>query len=337
MKKIAQLLLLAFGLCSATAYASVNLESYMGGDGVMAKADAKDVLSAVFLHNINQLDNVDTEVAKLVRMSDINIAFIYVGRLEDHFSTEIYTLILDKRWNVVDGALLGYQGDPILMEIAAPQNDVAYRTDDTQTYKINGDTIKVMRTYQFNSTATGGDYFIKEGTVYNNLLIRKDGKLVPLPVEATAILTEGDANYLSESHKQPTKTTTKGEFDGYGMNMMRISQTPISATLDMARLNKDAASVKNARKNSNDKRVHIKAALSAQWIINTGLREGDDFLTWIAQHPEEEHFTPLLLETLRESGMGEAEWLQQKVKALKDKKARKWWQTWMTDNQVNPD
>lgn len=336
MKQILNLLLLALLLAWTPGHAAVNIEKYMGGDGVVDKADAKEMLSSVFLHNINQLDNVDTEVAKLVKLTSFNIAFIYVGRLED-FSTEIYTLILDKQWNVIDGALLGYLGDPILMEIAAPQNDVAYRTDDTQTYKLNGDTIKVMRTYQFYSTAKGGDYFTKDGTVYSNLLIRQDGKLVPLPVEATAILTEGDANYLSESHKLPTKTLTKGEFDGYGMNMMRISQTPISATLNMERLNKDAASVKNARKNSEDKRVHTKAALAAQWIINTGLREGDDFLTWIAQHPKEEHFTPLLLETLRESGMGEAEWLQQKVKALKDKKARKWWQTWMTENQVNLD
>ncbi len=334
MKKIAQLLLLAFGLCSATTYASVNLESYMGGDGVMDKADAKQVLGPVYLHHIDQLDKVDTEVAKLVKLSDKNIAIVYVGRLEDNYSTEIYTLILDKQWNFVDGALLGYEGDPVLMEIAAPQNDVAYRTDDTQTYKIHGDTIKVMRTYQFCSTAKGGDYFIKEGTVVSSLLIRKDGQLSPLPVEATAVMTEGDANYLSEQHKEPTKTTTKGEFDGYGMNMMRISQTPVSMKLDMAKLNKDAASVKNARKNSSDKRVHIKAALSARWIVNTGLREGGDFLTWIAQHPQEENFTPLLLEALRDSGMGEAEWLQQQVDALKDKKARKWWQTWMTENQA---
>ena len=171
--------------------------------------------------------------------------------------------------------------------------------------------------------------------LYTNLLVRKDGILVPLNVEATATLTEGDANYLSQDHKLPTKTETKGEFDGYGMNMMRISQTPISQKLNMERLNKDAASVKNARKNSTDKRVLRKATLSARWIVNTGLRDGNDFLTWIAQHPDDEQFTPLLQETLRESGMGETEWLQQKVKALKDKKARKWWQQWMQQNGIN--
>lgn len=315
--------------------AQVNVERYMGGDGVVATADAKLMLGKVFLHNINQLDGVATEVAQLVKSSNINIAYVYVGRLEDHFDTEIYTLVFDPQWNLIDGALLGYSGDPVMMEIISPQGDMEYRTDDTQTYQTRGDTIKTVRTYQFFSTSKGGRYFHKEGTVYTNLLVRKDGILVPLNVEATATLTEGDANYLSQDHKLPTKTETKGEFDGYGMNMMRISQTPISQKLNMERLNKDAASVKNARKNSTDKRVLRKATLSARWIVNTGLRDGNDFLTWIAQHPDDEQFTPLLQETLRESGMGETEWLQQKVKALKDKKARKWWQQWMQQNGIN--
>ncbi len=333
MKKIASLLLLLAGMLALPAHAVVNVENYMGGDGVVKTSDAKELLSKVFLHNLSQLDKVNVEIAKLQKRTNVNIAFIYVGRLEDEFDTEIYVLTLDQDWNVLDGALLGYAGDPVLMEIADARNEMVYKTDDTQNYQLRGDTIKTQRTYTFGSTSLGGRYFRKEGKVYNNMLIRKDGMLVPLNVEATAILTEGDSNYLSEDHQLPKKSETKGEFDGYGMNLMRISQTPFTNKLNMEKLNGDAVSVKKAREFSNgDKRVLMKAALASRWIVNTGLRSSDEFLTWIAENPKEEAFTSLVLESIRESGMGELVWLQQRVNALKSKKARKWWQKWMKEN-----
>ncbi|MBQ7691224.1 MAG: hypothetical protein IJT30_08575 [Muribaculaceae bacterium] len=329
------LLLAVMCLTAIPSHAGVNVERYMGGDGVVPTADAKALLGEVLLHNPSVLDGVTVEVAKLQKRGNVNIAFVYVGRLEDHFDTEIYLLVLDPVWNFVDGALLGYSGDPLLMEILSPQEGIAYQTDDTQTYQTRGDTIKVKRTYTYGPTERGGiNYFHDEGSVYNNLLLRKDGKLVTLPIEATAIHTEGDADYLSRTHKIPTKTEIKGNFDGYGMSMMQISQLPVSQAPDMNQLNKDALSVKNARKNTTDIRALRKTVLSGRWIINTGLRNGNDFLTWIAQNPKKEQFTPLLLDAIRQSGMGEAEWLSQKVKTLKDTKARNWWQQWMKENGV---
>ena len=338
MKHLFNYLTLAFLVVSffmpTNGHAAVNLESYMGGDGTIPTSAAKEILANVFMHNIDQLNTVSVEVSRMQKRDNMNIAFAYVGRLNDFFNTEIYALIFDLNWNVIDGAMLGVEGDTQALTIVTPHDEMVYKPEIDLGYILRGDTIKTKRTYEFYSTMKGGRTIHKQGTIYNNLLIRQDGKLVMLPAQAEAVETVGDANYLSKDHKQPVTRNAQGEFNGYGMNMIRVSQIPTSSAIPMEEWNNHAVMASEILKKETDKRETFKAQFFGKWITNAGIRNGNEFLVWIAQNADTERITPFMLTTINESGMGEAQWLQQRVKALKNKKARKWWQKWMKNNGI---
>ncbi|MBO4871614.1 MAG: hypothetical protein J5565_06505 [Muribaculaceae bacterium] len=338
MKRLVNYLALAFLVVSfympANGRAAVNLESYMGGDGTIPTSAAKEILANVFMHNIDQLNTVSVEVSRMQKRDNMNIAFVYVGRLEDFFNTEIYALIFDTKWNVIDGAMLGVEGDTQALTIVTPHDEMVYQPNIDLGYILRGDTIKTQRTYEYYSTLRGGRTINKRGTIYNNLLIRQDGKLVMLPAQTEARETIGDANYLSKDHKQPVTHNTEGEFNGYGMNMIRISQIPVSSAIPMEEWNNLAAMASEILQKETDKRETFKAQFCSKWLTNAGLRNGNEFLVWISQNADIEKITPFILNTINQSGMGEAQWLQQRVKALKNKKTRKWWQKWMKNNNI---
>ena len=70
----------------------------------------------------------------------------------------------------------------------------------------------------------------------------------------------------------------------------------------------------------------------ARWSFNQGMRHSNDFLTWIAQNPKSENFTHFIEACASDDSTGEMQWLNNKVKVLNDKKARKWWQKWIKEN-----
>lgn len=116
--------------------------------------------------------------------------------------------------------------------------------------------------------------------------------------------------------------TVKGEYDGYGMNVLMMMQTPVSA-FDMTRVNNMAmwADKVNARPNSTD---DYNVAMVAMWGSALCLRHADVSLPWLAANPDQDLMANCLV-NLAEEDATIGSWLTQCVKALKDKKARKWW------------
>ena len=314
--------------------AAVNVETYMKGNGIIPSNQAKELLNGVLLHNPSLLDNTKVEVANLRKRQDVNIAFIYVGR-QEAMSTEIYAVTLDPQWNVIDGALLGTDGDARLLAIPSQNQEYIYKPNMDIEYMLRGDSIIVTRTYVFASTALGGNYFRKNGTIYNRFLIRKDGKLVQSQYDAIADLTEGDANYLSENHRPETTSKAVGEFFGLGMQILNMEQTPSSIPLNAKAINDFAAEMRNVAKQNGRKTGNVEnecVSEFARGVTNISLRDGKEILSWIPRNEKNESISPFIHTTLRESGMMETEWFIEKIKTLKDKKARKWWQKWLKEN-----
>lgn len=320
-------------LTPAHSHAAVNLQLYTGTDAVIPTAQAKEVLAGIFMHNPDQLERVQVELSNVRMRRDMNVAFLYVGRQEDFFDTEIYVITLDPMWNVIDGAMLGYDGDAKYLTLEDPRHQTEYIPSFDIDYTLAGDTISAKRSYTYSSTSRGGKYFSKKGTVTNPFLIRKDGKIVAMQAKATAIQTQGDANYLSRDHKPATTSTTRGEYYLIGMDVMNVAQTPASALEKPEALNELARQMNNIIGSYSDNAIEniqtSTVAEFARWSTNYILRQGNETLTWIARNPDQQLLSQFILTTLQQSGMGETQWLAAKVKALKDKKARKWWQNWL--------
>ena len=72
----------------------------------------------------------------------------------------------------------------------------------------------------------------------------------------------------------------------------------------------------------------------AKWSFNLGMRNGEDFLTWISQNPDTETLTYFIQAVIGENENKELEWLTEKINNLQDDNARNWWQKWMKENIV---
>ncbi|MBO7608785.1 MAG: hypothetical protein J6S96_01090 [Muribaculaceae bacterium] len=334
MKYLSRALVAIILMCliaPAKTNAAVNLETYVNGDGLIPASQARELLTDVLLHNPSVLDKVKVEVANLRKRPDMNIAFVYFGRLESNINTEIYAITLDPQWNVIDGVLLGYDGDAQLLKIPFDNQDLTYIPSSDIKYTLRGDSIIVTRNYEFASTTDGGNNFHKEGAILNRFLIRKDGKIAQLQLDAIANMTEGDNVRPRESRQPKTHSKTAGEFFGLGMNVLNLEQTPCKTKLNPESINNLAREMKNVAKENGRKTGNVQndcVAEFAQCVTNIGLRDGQDLLSWVARNEGKENISEFVLRCLKQSGMDETEWFTAKLKTLKDKKARKWWKKW---------
>lgn len=314
--------------------AAVNIETYINGDGVIPVKEAKELLSDILLHNTSILDRVQVEVSNIRKRPDMNIAFLYVGRLDNIINTEVYAITLNTNWDVIDGAMIGYDGDARLLEIPSQNQEYIYKPDMDIKYTLRGDSIIVTRTYEFASTARGGNYFHKNGTILNRFLIRKDGKIVQSQFDATADMTEGYTNHQNENYNPQKHSKVVGEFFGLGMRVLNLEQTPRSTTLNAESINTFAEEMKKVAKQNGRKTGNVENECVSDFtrgITNICLRDGKEVLSWIARNEGKESISPFILTGIKESGLDETEWLVSKVKSLKDKKARKWWQNWIKE------
>ena len=335
-------------LLSLTSSAAINLAALAPDDKPLSKSQATELLSTIYLHNTSLLANAevkifDVQTSERFTSSGTFIRTILLCSVEHkNLPTEYYAVTFSGN-NIVDGALLGHNGDAKILEIKVPKDELIYKSNPEINFEFSGDTIKALRKYRFYTTARGGNWFNKDGTICNPFVVSSSGKIKQLTPTATAIRRDGDANYLSKNHKMATTTETDGEFFPLGMHVLTMAQTPISEQLDVEKLNNEAGEMmriadqyKGIYKDKGEDPPENPETMSvmefAKWSFNQGMRHNNDFLTWIAKNPKKEQFTRFIYAYASEDENNEIEWLKENVKNLKDKKVRKWWEKWIKEN-----
>ena len=336
--------LLLSALCAVllpfTCLGVINPSSLTMSESPLSNSVATELLGKVFMHHPSLLSNaevkiIDTQSSERFTSKGNSIRTIVICSVKHSKLIEYYAITFNGN-NIADGTFLGHYGDSEILTIKYPRDELVYKPSHEISFDFNGDTIKVLRTYNFFSTARGGKWFHKKGTICNPFVVSSGGTITKLAPKATAIREDGDANYLSKNHQLPTRSKDNGEFFPIGMNVLTWAQTPASCQLDVNKLNETAVGMmKIVNKYGEDAPMTpetISAMEFAKWSFNLGMCHSNEFLTWIAKNPEQEQFTHFIQSVSSYNKNNELNWLKENVKKLKDKKARKWWEKWIKDN-----
>lgn len=326
--------------------AEINVSSLNTSEEPVGNEVATTLLGVTYMHHQSLLSNAVVKIfagqarESWYRTSDgkcsnDNITILLCSVEHKNLPTEYYVVTF-KGNNFVDGTLLGHNGDAKILEIKVPRDELIYKSEPVINFDFKNDTIKALRNYQFFTTARGGNWFIKEGTICNPFVVDINGKIKRISPTATAIREDGDANYLSENHKQPTRSQTSGEYYPLGMHVLALAQTPVSHAIAIDSLNMEANEMMKIINSYDEDAPKTPETLSimefSKWIFNLGMRHSEEFLTWIAKKEEQEHFTYFFEAVASENENNELIWLKENVKKIKDKKVRKWWENWIKEN-----
>lgn len=320
----------------------VSLSNLVPGENPVSNEVAKALLSKAYMHHPSLLSNaevkiIDSQTSERFTSKGNSIRTILICSVKNIKLIEYYAITFSGN-NIADGTFLGHYGDSEILTIKVPRDEMIYKPSHEISFDFNGDTIKALRTYNFFTTALGGKWFRKKGTICNPFVVSSGGTITKLAPKATAIREDGDANYLSENHKQPTFSTDNGEFFPIGMNVLSWAQTPASCQLDVNKLNETAAHMMNIVKRYGEDAPMTPETISvmefAKWSFNLGMCHSNEFLTWIANNPNQEQFTHFIQSIASKNNNNELNWLKENINKLKDKKVRKWWQKWMKENKL---
>lgn len=318
----------------------VSLSNLVPSEDPVSNEVAKALLSKAYMHHTSLLSNaevkiIDSQTSERFTSKSNSIRTILICSVKHSKLLEYYAITFSGN-NMADGTFLGHYGDSEILTIKIPRDEMIYKPSHEISFDFNGDTIKVFRTYNFFTTARGGKWFNKYGTICNPFVVSSGGTITKLTPKATAIREDGDANYLSKNHKPPTRSKDNGEYFPIGMNVLSWAQTPASSQLDVNTLNETAVGMMNIVNKYGEDAPMTPETLSvmefAKWSFNLGMRHSNEFLTWLANNPKQEQFTHFIQSVASENNNNELNWLKENVKKLKDKKARKWWDKWIKDN-----
>ncbi len=315
--------------------AAINLMSLVRKAGPIDGHIASNLLSHCYMHNPMLLKQAAVNVDEIKQING-NTVFLCSIKHES-LPTEYYIATIGNRHGlVVDGAMVGHNGDSQILAIEHPNGEMRYEPEADLKFDFNSDTIKVLRTYDFFSTARGGKTFEKHGTICKPFVINAEGKIEALKATATAIERTGDANYLSKNRKPTTTRNTSGEFFPLGMDVLNIAHQPANSNIDMNSLNNLAATmmkiIEQQGENAKENAETLSVVEFASYSFNLGMLHSNDYLTWIARNPKIEKLTYFVNVCASTDECGERQWLNDKIDNLKDKKARKWWQNWIKKN-----
>ncbi|MBP5689093.1 MAG: hypothetical protein J6X22_10715, partial [Muribaculaceae bacterium] len=317
-----------------TSFGQVNLSDLEPNEDPVSNDIATALLSKIYMHHPSLLSKTDVwltsayELERLAKQKDgtsvstITKAMLCMAR-NKMLPTEYYLVTIQDN-KVIDGAMIGFNGDADLLKMKFANDEIVYKPELDIDCEFKGDTVKAIREYRFFSTARGGAWFNKEGTIYNSFVVTKDGTINQLPATATAVREDGDANYLSENRKPTTYRTTSGEFYPLGMKVLAMAQSPICQPLNMDELNNDAADMMKIVEEYNEDEddpedpTTLCAVEYAKWSFNLGMRHSEEFLTWIANNPYNEHLSFFIEAVLSENENNELEWLTEKINNLFD-------------------
>ncbi len=331
---------------SFTCSGVINPSSIALSEKPLSNAVTTELLGKVYMHHKSLLSNAEVKVfdfqtsERFTSEGNIMRTILLCSVKHEKLPTEYYAVTFNGS-NITDGTLLGHDGDSEILKLKFPHDEMIYKPNPSINFEFKGDTIKVLRTYRFFSTARGGRWFEKEGTICNPFVVSSGGTIYQLSPTATAVREDGDANYLSEDHKQPTFSNTDGEFFPIGMNVLTMAQTPANNTPAPKELNKEANKIakiveqyKEEYKGKGDppKNPETLSVIEfAKWSFNVGMRNSKEFLTWVAKNPKED-LSKFFIIIAGQNESNELLWLKDNVKNLKDKKARKWWEKWIKEN-----
>lgn len=333
-------------LLSFTSLGGINPSTLAFSDKPLSSTEATELLDKIYMHHQSLLNNSEVKVFDLQtserftsKGSSIRTILLCSVKNEK-LPTEYYAVTFDGK-EIADGAMLGHDGDSEILKLIFPHDEMVYQPSPNISFEFSGDTIKVLRTYNFFTTAKGGNWFYKEGTICNPFVVSSSGKIEQLHPTTSAIRTDGDANYLSKDHKQPTRSMTEGEYFPIGMSVLTMAQTPASNSTTPKELNKEANKIAKIveqykqYKEKGDDPPENPETLSviefAVWSFNLGMRNSTEFLTWVAKNPKED-LSKFFIVVASQNDSNELQWLKDNVKKLKDKKARKWWEKWIKNN-----
>ena len=330
-------------LLSLKCSAAINLSTIAPGGDALSSSVATELLGKVYMHHKSLLSNAevtvfDAQTSERFTSSGNTMRTILLCSVKhENLPTEYYAVTF-KGNEIADGTLLGHYGDAMILQLKIPRDELVYQPSPTINFEFSGDTIKALRTYSFFTTARGGRWFQKDGTIYNCFVVSSDGTINQVEPLATAIRTDGDANYLSKDHRLPTKSQEEGEYFPIGMTVLYWAQKPASYTLNTAELNNTASGMMSIVEQYDEDAPMTPETQSvmefAKWSFNLGMRHSSEFLTWVANNPEQEQFSHFLQAVATENENNELNWLKENVNALKDKKARKWWEKWIKTNII---
>ena len=324
---------------------AINPSSLFPGDNPVSNAVATELIGKVYLHHQSLLNNsevkiVDAQTSERFTSSGNLLRTILICSVKNEKLPNEYYAITFNGNNIVDGVMLGHNGDSKILTIKIPRDEMIYKPSPEISFDFNGDTIKVFRTYSFFTTAKGGDWFQKEGTICNPFVVSSGGTIYQLTPTATAIRVDGDANYLSENRKPTVTTRTSGEFYPLGMNVLIMEQTPANKPLNIMKLNDQASEMMRIADQYKEKYKGedppenpetLSVIEFAKWSFNLGMRNSAECLSWVAKNPKED-LSKFLTVVASQNDSDELQWLKDNVKNLKDKKARKWWEKWIKEN-----
>lgn len=333
-------------LLPLTCFGQVMLSSLEPNEDPVSSEVAEALLSKTYMHNPSLLSSTKVwltsafEIERRAKLNDgscvstITTAMVCMARNEK-LPTEYYLVTVQGN-KVIDGALLGYNGDATILEMRFPNDEIRYKPNLKIDFEFVGDTVKATREYRFFSTARGGAWFNKQGTIFNPFVVTKDGTIKQVPPTAIAMREDGDANYLSEDRRPTTYSTTTGEFYPLGMKVLMMSQTPACQLLNMEELNKVAGEMMAIAAEVGDDDSETPTTFSvvefAKWSFNLGMRHSEEFLTWIANNKDIENFSLFINAVVSENASKELEWITENVKNLKDDDVRKLWENVLRDN-----
>lgn len=336
--------LLLSALCAVllpiACWGAINPSSLTMSESPLSNSVATELLGKVFMHHPSLLSNaevkiIDSQTSERFTSKSSSIRTILICSVKHSKLIEYYAITFNGN-NIADGTFLGHYGDSEILTIKYPRDELIYKPSHEISFDFKGDTIKVLRTYDFFTTALGGKWFHKNGTICNPFVVSSGGTIKQLTPIATAIREDGDANYLSEDHKQPTRSKTEGEYFPLGMKVLTCAQAPASCQLDANELNKTAVGMMNIINKYDEEVPESPETLSvmefANYCFNLGMRHSNEFLAWIANNPKTEQFTHFIQAVASENENNELEWLKDNIKNLKDKKVRKWWEKWIKEN-----
>lgn len=341
--------ILLFTLCAIwlpiTCWGQASLSSLEPSEDPVSQEVAKALLSKAWMHHTSLLEGSKVwltaafEIDRTTKKKDgthagaVTTAMVCMARHKS-LPTEYYLVTVQDN-KVVDGAMVGHNGDASLLEMKFHNDEIRYKPDMKIDFEFIRDTVKVKREYRFFSTARGGAWFNKDGTIYNPFVIAKDGTIKQATPIATAMREDGDANYLSENRKPTTYSTATGEFYPLGMKVLQMSQAPACQPLNMEMLNQQAGAMLRIMEECGEDAPESPTTLSviefAKWSFNLGMRHSDEFLTWIANNRDTEKFSLFIDAVVSENENKELEWITENVKKLKDGNVRKLWENVLND------
>ena len=337
MKKFSILCLLVI-IAAVVAQAKPGI-CYVNGVEMLEKGktlegkEKASFLQGVVYATPEMLDRAEVKISDLKTLSLGETRFVR-ARIDvkydkqDKRFDETYVVTYKQEPGIIDGMLAFHQQDMIYCDGKGfMPRDMNYQFHPkTASIDLNDTGFDVKRQYEAGMGQNGGPVLSEEGTVTSHYVFDNDGHIVsaeePLTYQIKHI-EQPNASIPGRSFEETRPRVTENDkpsmLGGAGLAIFNFFTQPVSLQNDgwLTELNKrvggDPPAIKeqmhNAYMHWEQNMMYRDATLWLNWLkANNNTQIYQDFQTLLG---EDEQF---------------AQWVKDQAAALKDKKARKWWQ-----------